>query len=196
MAFMGTLEGKGHVVRGVAMNAKGTEVSALFYMLRGAVVRDLVIDSTCVFAACESRTECVSAGLAAFAEDTVVVTNVTSGAEVTAQRAGGLIGSHKALEPGHALNVTGCHVAGRVHGTGGDAGGVVASVVLSNRSTVVFEHCACSEAANITGIDVAGCLVGSVVAENDLVLRAVACDNAAAVQTYHGMSITTAGGEK
>ena len=70
----------------------------------------------------------------------------------------------------------------------------MASVVLSNRSTVVFERCACSEAANITGIDVAGCLVGSVVAENDLVLRAVACDNAAAVQTYHGMSITTAGG--
>lgn len=143
--FRGTFDGQGHTVSNLVMSSSdtGNVCVALFGAVRGAVIRNLVIDSSCSFTYTGNSPDARVASVAAFAfshggdthvgaaegSDGVYVTyrieNVKNQAAVktSAGYAGGIVGIVGGAT-GNIPFVTGCTNTGRVEGRIA-AGGIV-----------------------------------------------------------------------
>lgn len=172
--FRGIFDGQGHRIKNLVMtsSADGAVGVALFGSVRGAVIRNLIIDSSCSFSYTGSSTEARTAGVAAYTFShggdkhiglvegtadvhiTYRIDNVKNEATVRASAgyAGGIIGV-AAGATGYVPYVTGCTNTGTVEGVFG-AAGIIGSV-LTRKMTVID----CLSTGDITARDVAAAIL-------------------------------------
>lgn len=138
--FRGALRGMGHTIKKLKMDKRGNSTSqhaGLFCGFKGAVVEDLVIDSSCSFAG----TTAGALGVRAFGS--LEVNNVTNKANVVGTVAvGGLIGVLEFVTAGNpTLSFSECVNEGDITASENETGGFLGRIASSNHVTITLSDC-------------------------------------------------------
>ena len=158
--FVGILDGNGYTISGLkATRSDASPDSALFCMLKGACVRNLVFDETCSFVGNNA------AALSLAMEGDNVITNVVSKATVSGTTvAGGLVAKGNFAEACNS-ELNSCTVSGTVNSSA-TVGGLIGLVGGESNAALTLRNCTSTGLVQ-TQSDVAGGFLGEIVTTLD-----------------------------
>ena len=169
-AFTGTYDGNGKVISGlISDNINNDAGSSLFAGLKGATVKNVTLDDSCIFAS-----DKVAAGIASIitgdANDPSLVTsieNCSSSAVVYGYSSGGIVSEtyEQNAVTSISLNISDCQIEGKIYGE--YAGGIICRCANANAS---ITGCNVTEDSELTAASSLGglvCSAGNVNCEND-----------------------------
>lgn len=149
VSYSGVFQGNGHAIKGLVMNNTENEKNkdaGLFYSLKDAIVKDLVIDSSCIFTG--DRVGAMSVTVTG----SLTVKNVRNKAFVYGNTsASGFIGYIEDLKQTTKITFTRCANDGSIDGTKGNSGGFVGKMNMNSNIAASFSHS--SNSGNITSTE-------------------------------------------
>lgn len=166
--YSGVLHGNGHIIKGLLMSNKDKPLefnhAGLFCRLKNAVIENLVIDSSCLFAG-------YSAGsLAVSVTGSLTVTNVINKASVTGTSSvGGFVGEIKNSVKGDLVSFDKCTNEGKITGDNG-VGGLV-GFIFDNQNSRITVSSSANNGIITSDLDVVGGLIGHVDKNSGITLK-------------------------